>query len=116
MVTVLGGQNGPLGRRRGASCPDFFCYLAEANKASLVMLREEGLVNRRQAEKIAGGIVELNAEQQAPGAARTANYLNFEQRLIELADQSVSNLHLGRSVRTCTASCAACWCATGGWR
>ena len=97
MVTVLGGQNGPLGRRRGGSCPDFFCYLVEANKASLVMLREEGLINRRQGEKIAGGIVQLNAEQQAPGAARTANYLNFEQRLIELVDQSVSNLHLGRS-------------------
>ena len=97
LVAVMGGENGPLGRRRGAQCPDFFCYMAEANKASLVMLREEGLVNRRQAEKIAGAMLQLHAEQEAEGAKRTANYLPYEERLIELADEEVANLHLGRS-------------------
>ena len=97
LVTVLGGENGPLGRRRGALCPDFFCYMAEANKASLVMLREVGLVNRTQAEKIAGAMLQLHAEQEAEGAKRTANYLPYEERLIELADEEVANLHLGRS-------------------
>ena len=97
LVTVLGGGNGPLGRRRGALCPDFFCYMAEANKASLVMLLEEGLVNRRQAEKIAAAMMQLHSEQEAEGARRTANYLPYEERLIELADEEVANLHLGRS-------------------
>ena len=97
LVTVLGGRDGPLGRRRGALCPDFFCYMAEANKASLVMLREEDLINRTQAEKIAGAMLQLHAEQEAEGAERTANYLPYEERLIELADEEAANLHLGRS-------------------
>ncbi len=97
LVTVLGGGDGALAARRGAQCPDFFCYLVEANKASLVMLLEERLIDRRQAETIAGGIIQLQAEQEAEGAARTPNYLPFEERLIELAGESVSDLHLGRS-------------------
>ena len=97
LITVSGGAGGPLGRRRGALCPDFFCYLAEANKASLVMLLDQGLVDRRQAEKIAGAMMQLHFEQEAEGARRTANYLPYEERLIELADEEVANLHLGRS-------------------
>ena len=97
LVTVLGGGNDPLARRRGALCPDFFCYLTEANKASLVMLHEEGLVSRGLAEKIAGATIALSAEQEAEGAKRTANYLPYEQRLIELAGEEAANLHLGRS-------------------
>ena len=97
LVTVLGGGNGPLARLRGALCPDFFCYLTEANKASLVMLQEEGLVTRGLAKKIAGAMIALSAEQEAEGAARTPNYLQYEERLIELADEEAANLHLGRS-------------------
>ena len=97
LITVAGGGEGPLGQRRGALCPDFFCYMAEANKASLVMLREEGLVTRSQAEKIAGAMLQLHAEQEEEGAKRTSNYLPYEERLIELADEEAANLHLGRS-------------------
>ena len=97
LATVLGGGAGPLAGRRGAQCPDFFCYMVQVNKASLVMLLEERLIGRREAEKIAAAILQLQAEQELKGAPRTPNYLPFEQRLIELADESVSNLHLGRS-------------------
>ena len=97
LVTVLGGGNGPLARRRGALCPDFFCYLAEANKASLVMLHEEGLIGRGPAKKIAGAMIALSAGQEAAGAARTPNYLQYEERLTELAGEEAANLHLGRS-------------------
>ena len=97
LVEVMGGGNGPLARRRGALCPDFFCYLAEANKASLVMLLEQGLVDRGQAEKIAAAMMQLHSEQEDEGARRTANYLAYEKRLIELADEEAANLHLGRS-------------------
>lgn len=97
LVTVLGGGDGPLARRRGGLCPDFFCYLTQANKASLVMLHEEGLVSRGLAEKIAGAMIALSAEQEAEGAKRTPNYLQYQERLIELAGEEAANLHLGRS-------------------
>lgn len=97
LVAVLGGGNGPLGRRRGALCPDFFCYLAEANRASLVMLNEEGLVSRTRAQAIAAAMMQLRAEQEAEGAEREANYLPYEERLVELAGEEAADLHLGRS-------------------
>ena len=97
LIAVSGGGEGPLARRRGAQCPDFFCYLAEANKASLVMLAEQALVSRAQARKIAGAMLQLHAEQEAEGAQRAANYLPYEERLIEIAGEEAANLHLGRS-------------------
>ena len=97
LVEVLGGRNGPSGRRRGALCPDFFCYLTEANRASLVMLSEEGLVDRGQAQAIAAAMMQVSAEQEAEGAERAANYLPYEERLIELAGEEAADLHLGRS-------------------
>ncbi len=97
LITVLGGGDDPLGRRRGAVCPDFFCYLMQANKASLVMLAEQGLVSRPLAGEIAGAMMRFDLEQESAGASRAPNYPDFEKRLIELAGESASNLHLGRS-------------------
>ena len=97
LVAVLGGENGPLGRRRGSQCPDFFCYLAEANRASLVMLTGEGLVDRGRAQRIAAAMMQVRAEQEAEGARRAANYLPYEERLVELAGEEAADLHLGRS-------------------
>lgn len=97
LVTVLGGKNGPLGRRQASQCPDFYCYLVEANKASLVMLTEEGLVSGQQAQSIAAAITQASTGQEAEGASRTANYLPFEERLIELAGEEAADVHLGRS-------------------
>lgn len=97
LVTVMGGRNGPSGRRRGALCPDFFCYLAEANRASLVMLSEAGLVSRGRAQAIAAAMMQLRSEQEAEDSERAANYLPYEERLIELAGEEAADLHLGRS-------------------
>ena len=97
LVAVLGGKNGPLGRRRGALCPDFFCYLGEANRASLVILHEEGLVSNERAQAIAAAMMQVSVEQEAEGAKRPANYLPYEERLIELAGEEAADLHLGRS-------------------
>lgn len=97
LVTVLGGENDPLGRRQGSQCPDFYCYLVEANKASLVMLTEEGLMSGQQAQSIAAAITQASTEQEAEDAPRTANYLPFEERMIELAGEEAADVHLGRS-------------------
>ena len=96
MVSVL-DPGSALAHRQGTACPDFFCYLVDANKASLVMLVETGLTDRSLAASIAGAIGVVAAEQNLSGAARSANYLDFEARLIELAGEEASTLHLGRS-------------------
>ncbi|MDX1481197.1 MAG: argininosuccinate lyase [Woeseiaceae bacterium] len=76
---------------------DDFDYLAEINRASLVMLVEQGLVPADLAHRIADAIGRVVEEQGMPGAARSANYLDFEARLVELAGPEASRLHTGRS-------------------
>ena len=79
------------------TCEDFFCHMAEANAASLIMLAEAGLLDSEPAARIASAAVWAVEEQSRPGAARAANYLPFERRLIELAGVEAANVHLGRS-------------------
>ena len=76
---------------------DDFDHLIEINKASLVMLVEEGLVPTDLAARIASGTLQIEDEQRAEGARRSSNYLVFERRLLELAGPEGSRLHTGRS-------------------
>ena len=78
-------------------CADQFCHLLAANRASLAMLAEEGLLPARRAAAIAGALDWIEEEQARPGAGRSANYLDIEQRLIELAGIEAADIHLGRS-------------------
>lgn len=80
----------------GDAC-DFFCYLGQANKASLVMLDETDLVAEPHVRDIARGIRQVIREQEAEGAERSSNYLDFEARLLEIAGPDASRLHMGRS-------------------
>ena len=76
---------------------DDFAHLVEINKASLVMLVEEGLVPRDLAARIAIATEKIDEEQSAEGSRRSSNYLVFERRLLELAGPEASRLHTGRS-------------------
>jgi argininosuccinate lyase len=76
---------------------DGYAHLSLINRASLVMLAEEGLVERALAGRIARGIEAVDTEQAEPGARRSSNYLIFEERLLELTGDEGSMLHMGRS-------------------
>ena len=76
---------------------DFFCYLGQANKASIVMLDEQGLVSAPHVSDIARGILQIIEEQAAEGSERSSNYLDFEARLLEISGPDASRLHTGRS-------------------
>ncbi|MDQ3649316.1 MAG: argininosuccinate lyase [Acidobacteriota bacterium] len=76
---------------------DLHAHMIEANRAQIVMLAARGLVPAEQATRIAGALRTAAAEQNAPGVARSANYLDLESRLAELIGPDASNLHLGRS-------------------
>lgn len=76
---------------------DFFCYLGQANKASIVMLEETELVSAPLVFEIARGIQQVIEEQEVQGSERSSNYLDFEERLLEISGPDVSRLHMGRS-------------------
>ena len=79
------------------ACADAFCFLDAANRASLVMLAEEGLLKADDSAAIAEAVAWVAEEQARPSAARSGNYLDLEARLLELAGPAASNVHLGRS-------------------
>lgn len=72
-------------------------WLDQINKASIVMLDETGLVTHAMAAKIARGIAQIiDAERKTP-PTRSADYLDYEPRLIAVAGPDASRLHTGRS-------------------
>ncbi|MBX9904018.1 MAG: argininosuccinate lyase [Burkholderiales bacterium] len=76
-------------------------FLDQINKASIVMLAETGIVPRDVAQRIAKGIAEVieNEKNGKAGFAprSSADYLDYEPRLIKVAGQEASRLHTGRS-------------------
>lgn len=72
-------------------------WLDEINKASIVMLAETGLVTKTLAQKIAQGIAQIIDDEKKTPPARSADYLDYEPRLIAVAGPDASRLHTGRS-------------------
>jgi argininosuccinate lyase len=72
-------------------------FLDWINKASLVMLAEAGIVPAETARVIARGVAELLAQEKDSGRPRSADYLDYEPRLIALIGADASRLHTGRS-------------------
>jgi argininosuccinate lyase len=70
-------------------------FLDEINKASIVVLCETGIVPRALASRIASAIAQVVANE--PRSQRSADYLDYEPRLIAVAGPEASRLHSGRS-------------------
>lgn len=80
--------------RGGGRSVEFFDQI---NKASIIMLEEGELVPHPMAASIAGGIAQVIASENASNAPRSADYLDFEPKLIAVVGQDASRLHMGRS-------------------
>jgi argininosuccinate lyase len=91
-----GGRPQPVLSASGEPRDEFY-FMTLANKAQVVMLDEEKLIPHAEAQKIAGGIGTVVAEQRKPGAPRSGDYLQFEKLLVEQAGPEGSKLHMGRS-------------------
>ena len=76
---------------------DFFASMSTMNKASLVTLREDGIIAEELAARIAGAVRELIDRESAPGSRRSHGYLDFERDLIGIVGPEATRLHVGRS-------------------
>ena len=72
-------------------------FLAQINKASIVMLAEVGIVKPDDASHIAAGVLQLDTEDRASPRQATADYLDYERRLTEAVGPNASLIHAGRS-------------------
>jgi argininosuccinate lyase len=72
-------------------------FLDQINKASLVMLDGAGLMAHPIAARIGRGLETVIAQEHETGGQRSADYLDFEPKLLAVVGPDASRLHIGRS-------------------
>jgi len=72
-------------------------FLDEINKASIVMLDKAQILPHDIARTIARGIAKVIGDERSGTPRKSADYLDYEPRLIAAAGPEASRLHTGRS-------------------
>ncbi len=81
-------------------------HLDQINKASIVAVAEAGIVSADAARRIAAGILALIREEQSRPRQWSADYLDYEPKLIAAVGPDASRLHCGRSRQDISATIA----------
>ncbi|WP_177142916.1 argininosuccinate lyase [Variovorax sp. YR216] len=81
-------------------------YLDQINKASIVALAEAGIVSEDVASRIAAGILALIRSERAGPRQWSADYLDYEPKLLAIVGADASRLHCGRSRQDISATIA----------
>ncbi|MDM0072439.1 lyase family protein [Variovorax sp. J31P207] len=81
-------------------------YLDQINKASIVALAEAQIVTSGVARRIATGILAVLQTEQATPRQWSADYLDYEPKLLAAVGPDASRLHCGRSRQDISATIA----------
>jgi len=83
----------------GEETQSLYHNMIEANKAQIVMLRENNLLRPELAGKLAQALQQVAEKEKDAGTNQSGypNYLDLEAKLVDLIGHEASNLHLGRS-------------------
>lgn len=81
-------------------------YLDQINKASIVALADAGVVSPEIARRIAAGILALIQDERGRPRQWSADYLDYEPRLLAAVGPDGSRLHCGRSRQDISATIA----------
>ena len=83
--------------QRHEPCTDFYCFLIETNKATLVSSAASDLISAESAAEIARALLDDVASADQDETLKVSDYLRLEQRLIQQVGSEFSNIHIGRS-------------------
>jgi argininosuccinate lyase len=81
-------------------------YLDQINKASVVALDEAGIISPDVAARIAAGILGIIKMEQGGPRGWSADYLDYEPKLLAAIGPDASRLHCGRSRQDISATIA----------
>ena len=80
-----------------AETKDWAYWQNRMNRASLVMLTEEGIIGPDVASRIASAQIHAEDLQNQPGAPRLTDIMPLEKMLIESCGEEATLIHTGRS-------------------
>lgn len=78
-------------------CRDFWCFMVEVNKATIVSSTEQELISPANSSLFSQALLSIDSDAGRDLSLRTTNYAVMEPRLIEFAGKEISNIHIGRS-------------------
>lgn len=76
---------------------DRFYWINKINKASAIMLTEEGIVSADTGQKLAEGVAHALEQAELPGGTRPTDVLQIERIITEAVGPEASIVHAGRS-------------------
>jgi argininosuccinate lyase len=97
---------------KGGAYESQFAWMNRINKASIVMLTEQGIVSAPQGKRIASGVQHVIDQAGQPDGKRPSDVLQVEKIMIDKIGPEASLIHSGRSrqehVRDLSPGRAAC--------
>ena len=97
VVGAIAATSSAAQASKAKAAHDNFYWLGEFNKASTVMVIEQGIVPKELGARIAKGVSQVIEEGDKPGAKRPGDYLAYEPLLLAVAGPDATRMHSGRS-------------------